>query len=322
MTNELRGLEQEYHQVESSRSGYESSMSRATAHRKEEVDMKREALRAQSLLRREAKAIANLRTQQERLLASRGSLMAKLDMIMQPKVRGAESRIQEQQKAVDAAVKRESTWATKAGNLKEQALQALKTRDEAQSALEETEKKLAEVQAELTKGTEFYRRAKLRLRSQVEAARWAATELSGASAHRTDQETGLQDAMSAKKEVEQIYAAEVARIDEALAQGKANMQKKVEREEGIAQEAEQASLVLRKRYQLWKSEQMHDEDEAEQSREKYQELLKGYQAHRQAITREAESRAVHKAEARRGQSGDWAWDGSAEDAAALDALGA
>lgn len=283
--------------------------------------MKREALRAQSLKKRQAKVVANLRAQQQKLLASRDSLIAKLDMIMGPKRESAETRIQQEQAAVDDAAQSESTWSTKAGSMKELAMSAVKTRDEAQAAVKATEKKLAEIQAELVKGEEIYRRAKMSLRSKVEAARFAAAELRGASDRKKETEAALEGAVSAKKDVEQIYAAEVAHIDEALAQGQANLQKKSKEAAAIAQEAEHASLVLKERHERWKEEQRRDEDEASQAQQKYQELLDGYEIRRRTLLGQAEQRAVTTAEARPGQlngNGDWAWDGSADDGDGLD----
>merc|ERR1719171_222989 len=103
-------------------------------------------------MRSQAKVVARLRGKQERLLASRDSLLKKLDMVMGPKIKIAENKIQKEEKAAGAATKSESEWAAKADNLKQLALKAVKTRDEAKTALEATEKKLAEIQAELQHG--------------------------------------------------------------------------------------------------------------------------------------------------------------------------
>lgn len=304
MDSDLTNLKEKRSDMDSAREEMSESKARALAHMNDAVAIQREEVRAESLARGQEKVLKKLEEEQGKLQATHDSLYAKLDQIMTPKINKAQTRLEKEQKAVQASAAEQATWDEKAKKYRTIALEALQKKKEALKQLKEADKQLAEARKKRETAEQNYRRAKMGVNGKVEAFRFADTELRASISRKSDREAAAKDASSAIDELQGIFDAEVKRIDEALEVGKQRFDMRIKRTEGVVAEAEHAGEALRQRFSQWQEGQRARADEAAEMEEKYKAGLNDYVSKRTAIFNNAQSQAAMKAES----ISDWSWD--------------
>lgn len=304
MDKALQQLKEKRTEADEQRQEMSEERADAMAHMNDAVGIQREEVRAKDIERAQEKTIKRLKSESSKLQASHDSLFAKLDMIMEPKVKHAKKRLKYEAQELEKAKAEAEGKKDKAVKAKEKAVLMLRARRDMHKKVRASEEALAEARKVHEEDEKRYRSYKTRANGQVEAFRWADTELRAALDSKAEREAAEVEAESSVKKLQGVLDMETKRIDQALAAGKMRLDRKVHRAEMIRDEAGKAAELLRDRYATWQEIQRKRASKAAEKANEYRHSLKSYADQRREIFDSAQAQAGEHAES----VSDWAWD--------------
>jgi len=304
MAGDLRDLKGQRSHTEENRKEMASIRGQAMAHMNDAVSLQREEARAEAIERGEEKIMHKLAAEEKRLNTSHITLKSKLEVIMAPKIKGAEKRLAKHKKLLEKSAALAKAWKAQQEKYKSAALMTLKERREAKAQL-----KVAEEQYQLAKkaredAQENYTDSRQNVNKEIQAFQYANTKYEGALTSEKAHEKAEKAQEKSVGKLDAILGMESQRIDEALVLGEKKLAKRMVKAKKVEEEAEVAATELKKRFKGWQTEEKNRAKEAAGKQADYETSLGKYVEKRANIYEKAQAKAGGRAES----VSDWAWD--------------
>jgi len=308
MAGDLETLSEKKEQAKEVRNELEGTMTDAVHHMNDVNSIKHAITKQETQLRIEGGKLETLKVDEGRLEETRGSLVASLKRMLEPKIMFAHER--EQKKLVVLRKEEEAAraWKTKRDSLKVSAMELIKQKKVSYQGLLDAEEEVARAQKKAEMARITYEHDRTTTGEQVQSYRYAETRYTAEAQH---EKAAKAAAMAAKHSVENLYNVEHVekeKVDQSILYRKDRLRKKIHEVEEVRNKAHRELKELEQKYHEWQESQRERTAEVVKKSQETAEAQSAFAARQQQVLDTAQAKVTRDAQG----PGDWdAWGGDA-----------
>merc|ERR1719440_13940 len=304
MDMEIRDLAGRKQVADTARTNLVNNVKQAVSHMNEAVEIRREVARTEARLDAEELKLKRLEDDRLRLDRSHGHLISSLHHIMEPKIRFAESRLDQSQERLHKLESNAAAWKSKETKFHDSSLTMLEKRRETNKRLQAADEAEKKARAEQEVAKKQLEAAKHSVVFNVEGYKYAQTRARASASELARGKEILVNAEASVKRLNGILNMEQKRVDESMAVGKDRVEGRIRELETLKEKSKSKLSKLNQEYKAWQEQQRLYARQVVADKQVTHQNDDDYAVHQQSVLNSAQAKVAYEAES----DSDWAWD--------------